>query len=78
MNKRDVDLRFGMIAVQKGFVTPEDVHRALDIQLSEDFSIGRHRLIGRILLDERLMTPEQLSAVLSDLSSANAASPTAA
>ena len=65
--KREVDVRFGMIAVKKGFVTPEDVHRALDIQLGEDFSIGRHRLIGRILLDERLLSPEQLSLVLGAL-----------
>ena len=67
MGKEETDLRFGILAVQKGFVTKDDIFNALDIQLNEDFSIGKHRLIGRILLDEGLMTDVQVSEVVKGL-----------
>ena len=64
MGKEMTDLRFGIAAVQKGYVTKDDIFNALDIQLNEDFSIGKHRLIGRILLDEGLLNDVQVLDIL--------------
>ena len=50
MLKEDIDLRF-RVAVQKGFIAKYKILKASEIQLNEDFSIGKHRVIGRILLD---------------------------
>ena len=49
MTSHQKNLRFGVIAVQKGFVTPEQVVDALALQAKEYFSTGKHRLIGQIL-----------------------------
>ncbi len=59
-----LEKRFGIIAIEKGFVTPEQVIDALRIQVAEDLSIGKHRLIGRILLEQELITLAQLDQVL--------------
>ena len=67
MGKETTDLRFGIAAVQKGYVTKDDIFNALDIQLNEDFSTGKHRLIGRILLDEGLLNDVQVLDVLKAL-----------
>jgi len=64
MDKEDIDLRFGVVAVQKGFIAKDEIRKALEIQLNEDFSIGKHRLIGIILLDEGLITHTQFDEVL--------------
>ena len=75
MDREAVDIRFGMVAVQKGFIKKEDILRALDIQLGEDFSVGRHRLIGKILLDEGLITLSQVGEVIESLSKIKKQSP---
>ncbi len=38
MEAEPEEIRFGVIAVQKGFVTPEKVVQALEIQVNEDLS----------------------------------------
>ena len=63
MGKEDIDLRF-RVAVQKGFIAKYKILKASEIQLNEDFSIGKHRVIGRILLDEGLITRTQFDEVL--------------
>ena len=60
-----LDKRFGVIAVEKGFVTAEQVVDALKTQVEEDLSLGTHRLIGRILLEKQVITLSQLDEVLS-------------
>jgi len=55
---------FGMIAVQMGFVTKEQVEKALKIQAEEDQLNKEHRLIGRILKDEGYISDEQIYQVL--------------
>ena len=49
MEDRKDEIRFGMVAVEKGFVTPEQVVEALEIQVKENLSAGVHRFIGMIL-----------------------------
>jgi hypothetical protein len=53
-----------MIAVQKGFATPEQVVDALALQAKEFFSTGAHRLVGEILLDQGLIDREQLDEII--------------
>jgi hypothetical protein len=57
--------RFGRIAVEKGFVTPEQVLEAMRIQILEEVEQGKHRRIGAILVGQRAMTKEQINEVLS-------------
>ena len=62
--------RFGMIAVEKKYVTPEQVMTALQIQVDENMSKGIHRQIGAILFDNGQMNPGQIQIVLGELTSA--------
>ena len=56
--------RFGVIAIEMGFITSEDLIMALKIQVLEDIEQKRHRLMGEILMDEGKITPEQISEVV--------------
>lgn len=59
--------RFGCLAVEMGFTTPEQVKTALAEQVEDDLANRPHRLMGRILLDQGWITPEQVEAVLNEL-----------
>ena len=59
--------KFAIIAVKKGFITPQQAKTALSEQMDEDLANKRHRLIGTILLDKGWITPQQIDLVLSDL-----------
>ncbi len=59
--------RFGVIAVEKGFVTIEQVAGAMKVQVIEDMDKGIHRLIGAILSDQGLISNTQLNEVLNIL-----------
>jgi hypothetical protein len=56
--------RFGTIAVEKGFITKDQLVEALSVQARENVENGSHRLIGQILLDCGLMTQAQIDEVL--------------
>ncbi len=68
MNKDYLQYRFGFLAVEKGFATPNQVSKALEIQFEENVNIEKHRLIGEILVDMGFMTPSQVSEVLESFS----------
>ena len=58
---------FGSIAVAHGYVTADQVQSAIDEQL-EDFITGKpHRLLGKILLDNYLLTEEQVKSILEEM-----------
>ncbi|MBI5664082.1 MAG: hypothetical protein HZC49_03170 [Nitrospirae bacterium] len=59
--------RFGQIAVEKGYVTAEQVKRAVSEQIDDDMANRPHRLIGRIFLDNGVMNPKQIEIVLNEL-----------
>ena len=63
----DNEMRFGIIAINKGYVTPEQVIKALNIQVKEDISFGKHRKVGAILLEQGHITVKQIDAVLKEL-----------
>jgi hypothetical protein len=64
METEHLEKRFGVIAIERGYVTAEQFVEALKMQLMEDFYKGRHRLVGRILLEQGIMTLEQVNQVL--------------
>lgn len=59
--------RFGLIAVNKGFVTADQLKEALTEQADDNLSNRPHRLIGRIFFDKGWMTDEQINIVLNEL-----------
>lgn len=67
METKHEEIRFGMVAVKMGFVTPEQVVKALEIQVTEDLSQGSHRRIGKILLDQRLIDQGQIDEIVQSM-----------
>ena len=59
--------RFGNIAVEKGFITSDQLIHALNTQVQEECDRSRHRLIGQILLELNLISAEQIKEVLAVL-----------
>ncbi len=59
-----LEKRFGIVAVENGFITAEQLIDALKVQILEDVENGKHRLIGRILLEQKAMPLEQIDKVL--------------
>jgi hypothetical protein len=58
------DKRFGVIAVEKGFITKENLFEALKIQVEDDLSDKPHCLIGQILIRLGHLNREQADEVL--------------
>ena len=59
--------RFGIIAIEKGFITKDELIDALRIQVKEDIKKGTHRLMGEILASQDKMTARQIEDVLAEL-----------
>lgn len=59
--------QFGIIAIEKGFITSDELIDALKTQVEEDVEIGTHRLIGEILLDKDYITATQIENVLNTI-----------
>jgi hypothetical protein len=59
--------RFGQLAVEKGYVTQDQIKEALSEQVDDDLNDRSHRLIGRILLEKGYMTANQIEVVLNEL-----------
>ena len=56
--------QFGIIAIEKGFITADNLIETLKIQVEEEIQSKTHRLIGEILLDKGYITPTQIQDVL--------------
>ena len=56
--------RFGAIAIEKGFISKEQLLEALQIQAEENIEKGTHRLIGQILIEKGYITQSQVDKVL--------------
>lgn len=67
METENLEIRFGVLAVKKGFVTPDQVVAAMNVQVSEDLKSGFHRPIGIILRDQEIITVQQAKEVLNAL-----------
>lgn len=64
METEHLEKRFGILAVEKGFITADQVIEALKVQVTEDIEKGKHRHIGRILLEQGLITLSQINDLL--------------
>ncbi len=61
------EIRFGVVAIQKGFVTLQQAADALGIQVKENTREGKHRPIGQILLELGFISQSQIDEVLQTL-----------
>jgi hypothetical protein len=59
--------RFGIIAIEKGFITADGLVKAWTVQVNEDIGNRPHRLLGEILFGLGLMTDKQVEEVLSEI-----------
>ena len=57
-------LRFGTIAIEKGFITKEQLMDAIGIQVSDEIEHKAHRRIGTILFDLGYISHPQIDEVL--------------
>ncbi|MBN1104677.1 MAG: hypothetical protein JXL84_14765 [Deltaproteobacteria bacterium] len=56
--------RFGMIAIEKGFITKEQLADGLREQVDEEVERGTHSFIGAILLAKKAIDAQQLRLVV--------------
>jgi hypothetical protein len=56
--------RFGTIAVEKGFITEDQLFLALKIQAKENLEKEKHRLLGQILIEQGLLSISQVEEIL--------------
>lgn len=63
----DLDLRFGSIAVRKGFITSEQLIEVLSIQATENVENNKHRIIGTILREKEYLSIEQIDEILKEM-----------
>jgi len=59
--------RFGVIAVEKGFISQEELIYALTIQVREDIENGIHRLVGELFFDLKIMDANQIEEVVKEI-----------
>ena len=64
MTTKHFEKRFGMVAVEKGFVTSEQVVEAIAIQVEENMDQQKHRFIGTVLVELGYMRHSQIQDVL--------------
>ena len=64
--------RFGLIAVEKGFITADQLVDAFKIQVMEEIEKGKHRLIGAILYEQGFISMAQIDEVVEDLQTLSA------
>lgn len=64
METEHLEKRFGILAVEKGLITSDQVIDAMRIQILEDVEKGKHRLIGLILLEQGVLSLGQIDEVL--------------
>ena len=64
MSEGKLDKRFGAVAIDKGFITLENLIEAIKIQIIENLDGSDHRLIGQVLWEEGYLNTEQINEVL--------------
>jgi len=67
METDHLEKRFGVLAMEKQWITASQLVEAMKVQVTEDIEKGKHRLIGRILLEEGWMTLAQIDDVLKSM-----------
>jgi len=63
--------RFGIIAIEKGFISQEELVYALTIQVREDIESGIHRLVGELFFDLKIMDANEIEEVVKEITLAS-------
>jgi hypothetical protein len=63
----DRELRFGTVALEKGFITKDQLVEALIIQIDDNIDRKKHRVIGTILFELGYITHQQIDQVLKEI-----------
>jgi hypothetical protein len=66
-NIEHYERRFGIIVIEKGYVTNDQVINTLAIQVGENIEHGIHRQIGEILLSLNVMNANQIEDVVKSI-----------
>jgi len=64
---KEILRRFGVTAVEKGFITTDQIVEALKIQVNEEVEKGQHRPVGSILLEGGQINVLQIDEVLESM-----------
>jgi len=67
MSEGRLDKRFGAVAIEKEFITLENLIEAIKIQVTENLEDSEHRLIGQILWEKGYLTTEQINEVIKSM-----------
>lgn len=59
--------RFGVIAVEQGLITRDQLFQALKAQVDNELENGTHRLLGELLYEQGAMTWARVGKVLETL-----------
>jgi hypothetical protein len=60
-------IRFGVVAVGKGYMTVDQLSEAMKVQLREGVKRKSHRLIGEISVSMGYLNPTQVDEVLGEM-----------
>ena len=60
MNMEEISKRCGVKALERGFITLDQLLMAINIQILENLEKGEHRLIGRILVELGIISPSKI------------------
>ena len=64
---QNIQKRFGAVAVDRGFITIDQLVKAMNIQIMEEVLRSNHRVIGEILLDQGAISMKQIDEVLENM-----------
>jgi len=67
MKGQNIEIRFGIVAIDMGLITAEQLIEALRTQVIGDIEQKEHKLIGTIMLEMGLVTGEQIDEVVKEL-----------
>ena len=67
MSEELPDRRFGVVAIEKGFITMDQLLEGLEIQIEEEAEQGVSRVIGAILVEKGYMNLSQVEEVLESI-----------
>jgi len=67
MEMAQIEKRFGVLAVELGFITPNQLVDALKTQVMDDIEQRKRKLIGTILLEKGIMAQSQIDEVVAKL-----------
>ena len=67
MSEEHIEIRFGIIAFEKGFVTEKQIIKALKLQVKESLVEEKRRLFGEILVSLGYMTNGEVIEVMKNM-----------